>query len=179
MRREPAASPMCALIEFDGTVSVHTASGAVGLSLRGETAPIAPLTGAAAAEAGASAARRRAVELLFSGVALLEPALPPSLHGVRLFELDAASSVLPTRRSNAAVERLFRIEAQEGRYTVRARGLQRQAGASQAFFAVLPRPRVGPLRRWGWSLLLSLLRLPPLARLIGGRRPQPVGRSLR
>ena len=143
------------LIEFHGSVSAHHDSGAVGLSLRGE----------------ARDAARRSVELLFSGVVQIAPALPPILHAVRVLEPAAEPAVMPPPAQTAGpLARRFRIEASEGEYLVSARAVQLHAGARAAFFGVLPRTRVAPLRRWGWWLLLWLLRWLPLARLIGTRR---------
>lgn len=159
---------MRALIEFDGGVSARIGSGAVGLSLRGEAAVAAPLPPAAAVRA---APEQRALELLFSGTAAIAPAIPPSLHAVRVIELDAgSSSAPPATQPPARDQRLFRIEASEGQYLVRARSVQLHAAASGAFCSVLPRTRLAPVTRWGWSLLLSLLRLLPVACLTGRRR---------
>jgi len=139
------------VIGFDGSVSTHRGCGAVGWSLRGQS-------------------RSATLELLFSGVAQIAPALPPTLHSVRVIELAADTAVAaPLSQTAVRSEHLFRIEASEGEYLVRARGVQLHAEASAAFFAVLPPTRVAPVTRWGWSLLLSLLRVRPLVRLIGKR----------
>jgi hypothetical protein len=154
---------MRSLIEFDGSVNAQRGSGAVGLSLRGEARYAPPPAAATARQTASAASAARVQELLFSGVAQIEPPVPPSLHAVRVLALDAEASV-------ACGERLFRIEAREGQYIVRARGVQLHAETNAPFFAVLPRTRVTPLTRWGWSALLSLLRVLPLVRRAGRRR---------
>jgi hypothetical protein len=136
------------LIELDGSVSARIGSGAVGLWLRGEAAGAAP--------------DRRALELLFSGGTQITPVIPPSLHAVRVIELDNGPLTPGERR--------FRIEASEGQYIVSARSVQRHAAVSGAFFSVLPHARVAPATRWGWSLLLWMLRVLPLVRLTGRPR---------
>lgn len=151
MQRHESESPPLrrrAVIEFDGSVSACLGSGPIGLALRGQ-----------------------ALELLFSGVAQIAPRLPPVLQAVRVIELDADSSIAPsTNQPPPDGERVFRIEASEGAYLVRARGLQLHAEAGGAFFSVLPRTRVAALTRWGWWLLLTLLRVLPIERLTRGRR---------
>jgi hypothetical protein len=86
-----------------------------------------------------------------------------------VIELDADSSPAPsTSQPPTHGERVFRIEASEGAFLVRARGVQLHAQASGAFFSVLPRTRVAAVTRWGWALLLSLLRVLPAVRLTRG-----------
>ena len=145
----PAAPqvPTRALVEFEGSVGVERGRGPVGLLLRGGVAPAAKAEGV--------------LELLFSAVTQVSPAPPPSLRAVRVVELESGIAREPRR---------FRIDAREGQYTVLAHGVQRHADASAAFFAVLPRTRVALMRRWGWTLLLSLMRVAWVARLVARRR---------
>jgi hypothetical protein len=148
---------MRALIEFDGSVSAQRSSGPVGLSLRGAVAP------------GSALPRATVLELLFSGVAPTPPAIPASLHAVQVVQLEPD---LPPPSPGSPMQhggRRFRIDAREGHYSVHARSVQLHAQASGAFFAVLPRTRVAPMRRWGWSALLALLRVPSVARLLTRR----------
>ena len=158
------------VIEFVGSVNAHGGSGAVGLSLRGEArsaARGAPTTATAAA-AGAGPGK---TELLFSGVTQIAPAVPPILHAVRVVELAAdAAAAPPLSQTGVRGSQVFRIEAGEGEYLIHARAVQLHAAASAAFFAVLPPARVAFFTRWGWSVLLSLLRVRLLVRLISGRR---------
>jgi hypothetical protein len=144
-RAEPPAS-MRELIRFEGAVLCRSGAGAVRLSLRGR------VPGPAA----------RGAEVLFSGVMGRVQALPERLHDVRVLELEHVVEREQRRH--------FRIEAREGRFDLVARGAQRHCDeVGAAFFAALPRPRVPRLLRWGWSTLLALLRLGPLARLIARR----------
>jgi len=159
------------LIEFDGSVHAHGGPGAVGLSLRGEARTAARAFSTPAAAAAPTAAHSAKFELLFSGVTQIAPAVPPMLHAVRVVELDAdAAAAPPLSQTGVHGSQVFRIEAREGEYLIHARAVQLHAAASAAFFAVLPPTHVGLFTRWGWSLLLSLLRVRPLVRLISRRR---------
>jgi len=148
---------MRALIEFDGSVSAQSSSGPVGLSLRGTVAQQPRLPPATV------------LELLFTGVMPAAPAMPPRLHAVQVVELEADPSLPAPGSPMARGARRFRIDAREGHYSVHARSVQLHAQASGAFFAVLPRTRVAPMMRWGWSALLALLRVTPVARLLTRR----------
>jgi hypothetical protein len=148
---------MRALIEFDGSVSAQSSSGPVGLSLRGSVAP------------GSALPPATVLELLFTGVMQAPPAMPPSLHAVQVVELEVDPSLPSPSSPMARGGRRFRIDAREGHYSVHARSVQLHAQASGAFFAVLPRTRVAPMMRWGWSALLALLRVTPVARLLTRR----------
>lgn len=152
------------MIEFEGSVQAERGSGVIGLSLRG-AAHRSVLLGACGRPRAPAA-----LELLFSGVTQVAPALPATLHGVRVVDLDPECSAGPERSGTARAPHLFRLDAREGRYTIRAHGLQLHAQTGDAFFAALPRVRVAALQRWGWRVLLSLLRLPPIARLLGRTR---------
>jgi hypothetical protein len=107
----------------------------------------------------------RRLELLFSGLSAALPQIPASLQAVRVRELGQS---------------LFRIEATEGQYLVAAGSVQLHAETGARFFSVLPPTRVTAARRWGWALLLWLLRLLPLQRSSGqpGGAQAP-GRSAR
>jgi hypothetical protein len=131
------------LLRFEGAVQCRAGSGAVGWSLHGMSTAMRPgLT--------------RAIELLFSGVTAGPEQLPERLHEVRVVELEQ-----PQR---------FRIEAREGRFELRAHGVQRHCDdIARPFFGALPRRRVPRLTRWGWSLLLAGLRIGPLAHWIARR----------
>ena len=159
------------LIEFDGSVKAHSGPGAVGLSLRGEARSAVRGASTTATAAAATAAGSVKFELLFSGVTQIAPAVPPILHSVRVVELDEeASAAPPLSQTGVHGSQVFRIEAREAEYLIHARAVQLHAAVSAAFFAVLPPRHVGLFRRCGWSLLLSLLRVRPLARLISSRR---------
>jgi hypothetical protein len=158
------------LIEFDGSVNAHGGPGAVGLSLRGD-ARSAARGSSTTATAATTAADSAKFELLFSGVTQVAPAVPPMLHAVRVIELGADTAAAPPlSQTGVRGSQVFRIEAREGEYLIHARAVQLHAAASAAFFAVLPPTHVGLFTRWGWSLLLSLLRVRPLVRLISRRR---------
>lgn len=159
------------LLEFSGGVSVRSGSGAVGLTLRG-TPSKAPMlrAGAGTGAAAPGLPPQGAVELLFGSVVELSPALPALLHGVRVTEHEPESLSVPGAHPDARASRRFRIDADEGQYSVRARSMQLHADPSRAFYAVLPAEQVPRLTRWGWSALLTVLRVRPIVRLLGGRR---------
>jgi hypothetical protein len=159
------------LIEFDGSVNAHGGPGAVGLSLRGDARSAARGSSTTATAAAPTATDSAKFELLFSGVTQIAPAVPPILHAVRVVELGAdAAAAPPLSQTGVHGSQVFRIEAREGEYLIHARAVQLHAAASAAFYAVLPPAQVGLFTRWGWSLLLSLLRVRPLMRLISRRR---------
>ena len=161
------------LIALEGTVECRTSAAAVGLSLQGALAqaakPVARPAASAAAPAIAPAATRvwrpPVVQVLFSGVARITPQLPVSLHAVRVAEIEAAAASSP-HAGAAPPLRCFCIDASEGHFEVLARGLQLHQDAHEAFFSAVP-AREAPLAlRWGWSLLLWLLRLGPFRWLL-------------
>src|SRR5690349_18436303 len=112
---------------------------------------------------------RRALKLLFSAVAEVSPELPPTLHAVRVVELEPHAPLAAANETARALRR-FRIDAREGQYMLLAHGVQQHTDPSAAFFAALPRTRVTWVRRCGWTLLLALLRLLPVRRLLRSRR---------
>ncbi|MFO1428126.1 MAG: hypothetical protein U1F11_14370 [Steroidobacteraceae bacterium] len=61
----------------------------------------------------------------------------------------------------------WKLRAHGGAWTVRARTLQAHRDVGAAFYAALPPPRVPWSARAGWSLLLSLARVPGVVRLVG------------
>jgi hypothetical protein len=92
------------------------------------------------------------VEALFAGAAPDAPAvLPAMLHDVRLYQ-DS-----PNR---------FTLLAKELRTSLTARSLQLHRDAARAFLRAVPPPRVPLGRRIGWTLLLTLLRIPGAAALL-------------
>ena len=143
------------LIGFDGAVECLAAEGPVNLVLRGF-------------ERRRDAARsRHRAAALFSGARPPAGAarLPARLDGPQLFELeDAAGRSAP---------RTFLLRAGELQLEFDAAGLQLQRDAGDEFFAAVPPLSVPWQARWGWTLLLTLLRVPGagrlLARLRGGR----------
>jgi hypothetical protein len=147
------------LIALRGNVVCSTQPGAVGLSLQGEPAA-----------AATAAVRGGEVQVLFSGVARIDPPLPARVRDARVLEIEADGAA-PATASDIHDQRLrrFRIESVEGHFEVWARGLQLHRDAHAAFFAVLPRSDAPLAMRWSWSLLLSLLRLAPLRWLLSRR----------
>jgi hypothetical protein len=147
------------LIALPGNVACSTQAGAVGLSLQGG------LAAAATTRIGGAGA-----QVLFSGVVRISPQLPARLQDVRVLEIDAdgTAAVLASDGHGGRLRR-FRIESIEGDFEVLARGLQLHQETHAAFFAVLPRSDAPLAMRWSWSLLLSLLRLPPLRWLLTRR----------
>ena len=147
------------LIALLRNVACSTGAGAIGLSLQGEPA--------------ASATRRvrdGGVEVLFSGVARIDPQLPARLRDARVLEIEADGTAGAVAGEIASQRlRRFRIESIEGHFEVLARGLQLHQDAHAAFFGALPRSDAPLALRWGWSLLLSLLRLAPVRWLLSRR----------
>lgn len=61
----------------------------------------------------------------------------------------------------------WKLRAHGGSWTVCARSLLVHRDVATAFFSALPPPRVPWTLRFGWSLLLSLARVPGVVRLAG------------
>jgi len=136
------------LIGFDGAVECVAANGPVNLVLRGfET------------RGNGERSRHRAVAL-FSGATTPAGALnlPPLLNGLWLFELAGPG---PHR---------YLIRAQELQLELEAASMQLHRDAGREFFAAVPPPAVPWRLRFGWTLLLWLLRLPIAARLLSWLR---------
>lgn len=133
------------LIAFDAAVECRVLAGAVGLQLRGT--------------ARAAAAGQSITEVLFAGMAGLAAPPPARLHEVRVLQMFPPQG--------------FCIEAREGRFALQARSVQLHREIAAAFFASVPSPVVPRATRLGWSMLLTALRVPGLARLLGRRGEQP------
>jgi hypothetical protein len=134
------------LLAFEGPVECAPGSGAVTLTLRGRERGGGD---AAALFAGASGSRALA-------------GLPANLHDVRLFE-----------RAAAAGTRQVQLQSRELQLDLLFRSLQVHRGAGRAFFTAVPPVRVSAVTRLGWTLLLSVLRIPGAAQLLAilrGRR---------
>jgi hypothetical protein len=93
-------------------------------------------------------------DAIFYGADL--PSLPDKLDQVQVIELGAASDT----------PRRFQLQSGQlqAQFTARSAQLQRAAGA--AMFAAVPPAAVPWHLRAGWSLLLSLLRIPGIGRLL-------------
>jgi hypothetical protein len=138
------------LVAFAGPVHCELPAGAVNLVLRGH----ARIT---------QGPRGGLTELLFSEAGALT--LPGELRDARVIEIDAAPAATPAVASGLAPRR-YRIESPEVQLELRARSAQLHRDVAAAFFGAVPPPRV-PLRlRIGWSLLLSILRIPGAGVLI-------------
>lgn len=141
----PAVQPV---IQFDGAVECSLRPGAVNLVLRGRVGeePAEALFAAATAE-------------------LLPGALPASLHAVSVSEYTPP-------QAGATVHR-FRLQSQELQLDLGARSLQLHRHAGRAFFGAVAPPRVPFGRRLGWTVLLTLLRVPGVERLLLRLRRRP------
>jgi hypothetical protein len=136
------------LIAFAGPVQCEVADGAVNLVLRGFARATAQPDG-------------RLMQVLFSGASTL--ALPPDLRDARVIEIGGEPE---SAAAAGAAPRRFRIESPQLQLQLQARSAQLHRDAAAAFFGAVPPPRV-PLRlRLGWSLLLTLLRIPAAAALM-------------
>jgi hypothetical protein len=133
------------LIAFAGAVQCGVPAGAVNLVLRGYPR----IT---------HGARGELTEVLFSEVGALE--LPGDLRDARVIELPAIAGA-PQR---------YRIESPELQLELRARSVQLHRDAAAAFFGAVPPPRVPLHLRFGWALLLTLLRIPGADALVGKLR---------
>jgi hypothetical protein len=122
------------LVAFAGPVQCERFAGAVNLVLRGD-------------ERAPSGSNAGVTEVLFSDSG--DVALPADLRDIRVVELPVV--VAPRR---------FRIDCPGLQLEIQARSVQLHRDAAAAFYGAVPPPRV-PLRlRFGWSLLLSVLRIP-------------------
>jgi hypothetical protein len=133
------------MILFEGEVTWRRGTGAVNLWFYGRTR-------------GNAAAPASETEVLFSGAMPLD--LPPVLHDVRVSELDTQGQAL----------RRFRIESKEQHSELQARSMQAHRSAAAELFAAVPPVIAAWHVRLGWTLLLSLLRLPGVGPLLLGRR---------
>jgi hypothetical protein len=122
------------LVAFAGPVRCERSAGAVNLVLSGNACAVGQVA------AGLT-------QVLFSDAS--DVALPAALRDLRVLELPVA--VAPRR---------FRIDCPGLQLELQARSVQLHRDAGVAFYGAVPPPRV-PLRvRLGWSLLLSVLRIP-------------------
>lgn len=150
----PLDSSTRELIAFAGPVQCEAAHGAINLVLRGfARATQGPRCGL--------------TEVLFSGASAV--ALPLELRDARVIEmaveLEAAPAPAPAPAAGVAPRR-FRIESPEVQLELQARSAQLHRDPAVAFFGAVPPPRV-PLRlRLGWSLLLTVLRIPGAQALV-------------
>jgi hypothetical protein len=137
-----SAPPETTLIAFDGAVECGSGTGSITLILRGRerAADAAALFAGARSEAGL-------------------PTQPSQLHAVRLWQ-----------RLPMVSPRRVQLSSSESPLQLICYSLQIHRDVSRAFFGAVPPLRVGLPRRLAWALLLSLLRLPGVARLIGRLR---------
>jgi hypothetical protein len=135
------------LIGFDGTLECRAQSGPINLVLRGF-------------ERGVVGAPRTAATALFSAATLptSDAAVPARLHGASLLELEVAPG-----------QCRYLLRAQELQLELRARSLQLHREVGRELFGAVPPRRVPWRLRLGWALLLTLLRVPAVARLLLGR----------
>jgi hypothetical protein len=145
----PPESSTRELIAFAGPVHCESVHGAINLVLRGfARATQGPRGGVS--------------EVLFSGASTV--ALPPDLRDARVIAL--ADEPNKPGASDPAPRR-FRIESPEVRLELQARSAQLHRDAAAAFFEAVPPPRVPLHLRLGWWLLLTVLRIPGAAGLVG------------
>jgi hypothetical protein len=131
------------MIALDGEVACGRGSGVVNLWLRGRMR---------------SEARVDDVDVYFAGASVA--ALPALLHDVRIIELEPGAS--QTSR--------YRIESPEMRVELECRSMQLHRRAGEQLFSAVPAVAVPWQMRAGWTLLLSVLRLPGVGALVLGRR---------
>ena len=152
MNAEVTAAPQ--LVAFRGPVTVRRGPGAATLLLSG---------------CEVAAPHRHGCDSTELAFAVAEVgALPAVLRDARVFGPLADGNDPPGRRR-------YRIEASAAdggsapdgwSAELLARGMQRHRAAGRAFFGAVPPPRLPFGRRFGWLLLLSVLRLPGATRII-------------
>jgi hypothetical protein len=130
-------------VEFEGPVESALASGAVTFTLRGR-------------ERGG-----RAITALFAGASAPGglSGLPGTLHEVQLF--DAA------RETGA---RQVQLQSRELQLDLVFRSLQLHRDAAGPFFTAVPPVQIPLATRLGWTVLLTVLRIPGAARLLAALR---------
>jgi hypothetical protein len=130
-------------VEFEGPVECAPGSGAINLTLNGR-------------ERGGAA-----VAALFAGASSPRglTGLPGTLHEVRLF--DGASAV---------GARQVQLQSRELQLDLVFRSLQLHRDAAGPFFNAVPPVHIPAARRLGWVLLLSVLRIPGIARFMAALR---------
>ena len=140
------------MVAYAGAVQIDVADGAVNLVLRGYARC-------------SQGPRAGPTDVLFSGASAV--ALPRELRDARVIELGAAATSPATAATGHGVApRRFRIESPGAQLELQARSVQLHRDVALTFFAAVPPPRV-PLRlRLGWSLLLSVLRIPGAGLLV-------------
>jgi hypothetical protein len=84
------------------------------------------------------------------------PSLPDRLHEVQWIELDSPQHV----------PRRFELVSGQQRLTLQARTVQSHRAVGAAMFAAVPATPLPWSLRAGWSLLLSVLRIPGVGRLL-------------
>ena len=144
------------LIAFAGPVQCELPAGAVNLVLRGQARDtLAPRGGL--------------TEVLFSDVRALP--LPDDLRDARVIQM-AAAPASTTAPATAVAPQRFRIDSPQLQLELQARSVQLHRDVAAAFFGAVPPPHVPLQLRFGWALLLTLLRIPGahalVARLRGG-----------
>ena len=171
-----AAPALIELAVFDGAVQCRLQAGAVNLILsgreRGGGALEALMAGTRTDAAQEGAAQGTGAS---DGAAL--GSLPSSLHDARLLErtgVHAAAGLADPRPSGArAVVRRLRLQSRERQLDLTAYSLQLHRDAAPSFHAAVPPLPATYGRRFGWALLLWLLRVPGVAPLLtllrGGR----------
>jgi hypothetical protein len=151
------------LLGFDGVVECRHLAGAIALRLRGP----------AEAPPGRSAVTS-VTELLFAGVRDPLPALPAQLHEARVLQVPSSAAPGVGLRAATAV---YRIQAREGQFELRAHSVQLHREVAAAFFRAVPAAPVPGAVRFGWGALLALLRLPGAARLLNRGLTAPGART--
>lgn len=118
----------------------------------------------AALQAGGKAG---AAELLLSGVHLPGPlqGLPAKLHDLRVQAIPEARTAAGESTARPAPWRL-ELESRDLTLTLQVDSVHLHRDASQAFFSAVPGAVLSSRTRLGWALLLTLLRVPLVARLI-------------
>jgi hypothetical protein len=130
-------------VEFEGPVECAPASGAVTFTLRG-------------GERGG-----RGITALFAGASATGglPGLPEKLHDVRLFHGDGPGGTGHVQ-----------LQSRELQLALVSRSLQLHRDVAGPFFTAVPPVRISLATRLGWAALLSVLRIPGVARLLAALR---------
>ena len=135
-------------VEFEGPVECAPGSGAISLTFSGR-------------ERGGAA-----VAALFAGAS--SPGglggLPGTLHEVRLSDGAAGTG------ASVVGARLVQLQSRELQLDLFSRSLQLHRDAAGPFFSAVPPVHIPAVRRLGWVLLLSVLRISGVAQLMAALR---------
>jgi hypothetical protein len=152
---DSGSEPAVAAWRFEGTVHCRAQPRAGQWRLRGRLA----------ARRGEQAPAE--AELLLTGVRPTPPTqqLPATLQGLHV-QVQSPTLLSANSGDGRAAPQLLRLQTPEASMSLQVNSVHLQRDASRAFYHAVPGAALPRLTRYGWTLLLTLLRLPLLSRLI-------------